>query len=562
MQAMEILKCCGYWHIQVFMKEFLREYASAPFARHHHEIFDCIERGERGVQRNIVAPRGSGKSALMTIVYPLHRVCYRSYDELMGFVPDTFILILSKSYEMAASRILSIKAELEVNETLRAGFGDLVGSESWGIKRLVTSNGVRVTPLGRGGQIRGSLERNVRPSLIIADDLDDPETVENPDVRMKDQRWFDTDLLRAGALDGTTNFINIDTVKHEEATANLLRTRSGWRTLFYQAIEHPADLWHPTHEALWKKWEKLYTDMSVADEIRVAQANAFFDEHETEMMSGIKHLWEPVINYKKVREEVCDVGYWAVLRELQNSCRDPSKSIFDMDNAIRFEVTHDGLFRSDDRLVTWNQIAGGSVFLDWAGGKDSVDNAFAAAVCVLWEPMPGRRDDVSTLSGCHAYVFTEWMDRVKLTLQIDAALDLLEDVMAKLAVHGNTDMRWRFAIEDFVRDDTGAIKDYIRLTFKEAKARRGTDISLEFHKRFTNKIERIAALEPAVTHGWLAFNQKLSPDYLKQMSLFPTADFVDAPDATEGACQLRVTEFPSVRARQRERRPREIRVRL
>lgn len=553
---MEILKACGYWHPHVFMKEFLPEYASAPFARHHHEIFGCIERGERGVQRNIVAPRGSGKSALMTIVYPLHRICYRSYDELMGFVPDTFILILSKSHEMAVSRILSIKAELEVNETLRAGFGDLVGTESWGIKRLVTANGVRVTPLGRGGQIRGSLERNVRPSLIISDDLDDPETVENPDVRIKDQRWFDTDLIRAGSLEGTTNFINIDTIKHEEATASLLRHRTGWRTLFYQAIEHPADLWHPTHENLWKEWSNLFTDMTVSDEARVAQANAFFDEHETEMMSEVRHLWEPVINYKQVREEVCDVGYWAVLRELQNSCRDPSKAIFDMDNAVRFDVTEEGLLRSDDRLVAWNQIAGGSVFLDWASGKDSVDNAFAAAVCVLWEPMPGRRDNVSTLSGCHAYVLTEWMDRVKLTVQIDRALDLLEDAQAQLAVHHNVDMKWRFSIEDFVRDDTGAIKESARWAFHEAKERRGTDVGMEFTKRYTDKILRISALEPAVSHGWLAFNNKLSPEYLKQMSLFPTADFMDAPDATEGACQLRVVEYPSEQARRRERQPR------
>ena len=559
---MEILKACGYWNIHVFMKEFLGDYASKPFARHHHEIFNCVARGERGVQRNIVAPRGSGKSALMTIVYPLHRVCYKEYDEIMGFVPDTFILILSKSYEMAISRILAIKAELEVNETLRAGFGNLVGDASWGIRRLVTANGVRITPLGRGGQIRGSLERNVRPSLIISDDLDDPETVENPDVRIKDQKWFDTDLIRAGSLDGTTNFINIDTIKHEEATASLLMNRSGWRTLFYRAIEEPADLWHPTHENLWKQWADHFTDMTVTDEERVVQADAFFEEHREEMMSGVKHLWEPVIDYKKVREEVCDVGYWAVLRELQNSCRDPSKAIFDMEGAVRFEVTDDGLFRSDGRLVKWNQISGGSVFLDWSSGKDAQDNAFAAAVCVLWEPMPGRTRNSSTLSGAHAYVLSEWMDRVKLTVQIDRAMDLLVDAQNRLASYHNTDMKWRFSIEDFIRDDTGAIKESARWAFMEARKQRELDIKLEFTKRFTDKVLRIGALEPAVSHGWLAFNEKLSPDYLKQMSLFPTADFMDAPDATEGACQLRVGEYPSVRDARRARQPKEHLVRL
>ena len=47
------------------------------------------------------------------------------------------------------------------------------------------------------------LYKNYRPTLIISDDLDDPEKLLNPEVRKKDQDWFDTDFLRAGALDGS-----------------------------------------------------------------------------------------------------------------------------------------------------------------------------------------------------------------------------------------------------------------------------------------------------------------------------------------------------------------------
>ena len=543
------------------MKEFLGHYVTAGFARHHHEILSCLERGERGRRINILSPRGSAKSTLMAVVYPLHRICYREFDEMMGFEPDRFILILSKSYQMAASRVQSIKQELEANEILRATFGNMVG-EPWGEKRMLANN-VMLMPIGRGGQVRGSLFRNFRPSLIISDDLDDPETVENPDVRLKDQRWFDTDLLRAGALDGSTNFINIDTVKHEEATANILKDRAGWETLFYQAIEHPADLWHPSAEPFWKTWEGLYTDMTKIDVERKKQSEAFFQDNKKEMLAGVKCLWEEVIDYKTVREEMCDVGYWAVLRELQNSTRDPSRAIFDMDNAVRFSVIDAGLQRTDGRLVPWKNLAGGSVFLDWAGGKDNQDNAFAAAVGIFWEPMPGRRENASTLSGCHAYVFATWMDRVKLSLQVEAVLDILERGQSELASRGVTDLRWRLSIEDFVSDYTGAIKEYTQHAFGEARERRGTDVPLEFLRRFTNKVERIAALEPAITHGWLCFDERLSGDYIKQMALFPTADFMDGPDATEGACQLRITEYETVRAEKRERYKRQdVRVRL
>ena len=76
--------------------------------------------------------------------------------------------------------------------------------------------------------------------------------------------------------------------------------------------------------------------------------------------------------------------------------------------------------------------------------------------------------------------------------------------------------------------------------------RKGT-IPLEFLTRYHNKIERIAALEPAISHGWLAFREGLPGEFVKQMSQFPTADFIDGPDALEGACQLRVSQHEKVR---------------
>lgn len=532
-----------------------------PFEQYHQEIFSCIAHGERGVKVNIVAPRGSAKSACMAYMYPLYCLFYKDWIEAEGYTAENYIVIISKSEKMAIQRTRALMDKIQ-RDPLFSWLKPTGRAALWGAKGFRTSHGVTVAPCGRQGQIRGSLEGgNQRPTLIISDDLDDPETVENPDVRFKDQKWFDTDLLRAGTLDRkTTNFINVDTIKHEESVASILRNRTGWRNLFYRAIQHPQDLWHPTAEHLWKQWTTLYTDMSVNDTRRTQQADAFFKENETEMMEGVQHLWHDMITYKDVREEVADMGYLPVLRELQNSCYDPSSAIFDMDGAVRFTVQQNGLMRSDDRLVEWNQLAGGSVFLDWAGGKDSVDNCFAAAVCVLWEPMPGRKDNVSTLAGCHAYVLSVWMDKVKLSLQIENAITLLEDAQATL--HQTYDIKWRLGIENFVKDTTGALQEYVNVTYQEAKQRRNTIQNLEFVPRYTNKIERIAALEPAITHGWLAFNQKLPPDYIKQMSLFPTADFVDGPDATEGACQLRVTEFKNVITKQREQKQKRIEAQL
>ena len=286
--------------------------------------------------------------------------------------------------------------------------------------------------------------------------------------------------------------------------------------------------------------------MSVPDHERQANANKFYKDNKGAMHGKeIIELWPDMINYLDVRKEICDVGYWAVLRELQNETRDPSKAIFDMDNAITFKITDKGFLRSDDRLVAWNEIAGASLLLDWAGGKDSVNNCFAAVACVVWVPMEGgRRVNPDSLAGTQGYVYSVWLDRVKLSLQIERAFDILEDVKSGLLKCDKP--RYRFGIEDFI-DKTGAIKEYVQMTFAAAKERRKATIPLEFLTRFHNKIERIAALEPAISHGWLAFREGLPGEFVKQMSQFPTADFIDGPDALEGACQLRVSQHEKVR---------------
>jgi len=47
-----------------------------------------------------------------------------------------------------------------------------------------------------------------------------------------------------------------------------------------------------------------------------------------------------------------------------------------------------------------------------------------------------------------------------------------------------------------------------------------------------NKIERITAIEPKVTHGWVLFNRSLSQEFIGQLLNFP-GQHDDGPDALE-----------------------------
>lgn len=540
----------SFAHVGVFAKFFMTEYITSRFGKHHDPLFRAIERGEVGKQVNVLAPRGSAKSTCMAVIYPLHCVFFKWAYEKLGMKPYNFIIIVSKSFTMAKSRIADIKRKIEMD----TWFQQFKGESTWGEQQLLTDNNIMLVPKSRGGQIRGSLFGAERPDLIISDDLDDPETVRNPDVREKDQLWFDSDFIRAGRPDGKTNFINIDTVKHAESTANLLRQRSGWDTKFFQAIEHPADLWHPTAERLWREWEKLYTNMDVEETERHAQAEAFYAENEGAMTADVEELWPEVITYLAVRKEICDVGYYPVLRELQNSTHDPSQALFDMTSAMRFEKTKEGFLRADKRLIRWEEMAGATVFLDWAGGKDIADNAFAAVVSVIWVPLPGSRQDKtdSLMDGVHGYVFSAELKRAGATEQMAMCFDAIQQIRREIP---KPDLRLRLGVEGFVQDTWQAQKQVIERDYRaQREARNVRDYpTLEFLTRQRNKFDRIDALQPIIRNGWLSFAKGLPGEFMKQMSLYPTGDFVDGPDALQGACELRVSRFESERRERRER---------
>lgn len=539
----------SFAHVGVFAQYFCPEYITHSFGKHHDPLFQALPRGVTGKHVNVLAPRGAAKSTIMAVIYPLHCLFFKWAYEKLDMNPYNFIVIVSKSHTMAKSRVQDIKRKIENDRW----FNHLQGEFTWGEERLITSNDTLIVPKGRGGQIRGSLFGAARPDLIISDDLDDPETVNNPNVREKDQTWFDTDFMRAGRPDGRTNFVNIDTVKHPESTANLLRDRSGWNTLFFQAIEHPADLWHPTAEPLWQDWEKLYTDMSLESDERHAKSDAFFEQNRERMMSGVVHLWEDVISYHQVRKDICDEGYFPVLRELQNSTHDPSQALFDMENAVRFDLNNEGFLRSDNRQVAWREISGVTIFLDWAGGKDIADNCFAATVAVAWVPLPGARSDQtnSIMDGVHGYVIDAHLERAGSIEQVRSIFDMIERTRAAIP---KRDIRIRVGVEGFVQDTWNAQKSVIERDF--AKVREERQIrdcpSLEWLTRLRNKFDRIDALQPLIRNRWLSFRRTLPNEFYKQMSLYPTGDFLDAPDALEGACQLRVSKFESERRERRE----------
>lgn len=105
-------------------------------------------------------------------------------------------LIVGESADRAQARLHAIRMELENNALINQIFGNLVGYP-WGADQLVTSTGLTIQALGRGQSLRGIKFGDVRPDLLLADDIEGRPDMVSPEARRKVRDWFDFDLLPA-----------------------------------------------------------------------------------------------------------------------------------------------------------------------------------------------------------------------------------------------------------------------------------------------------------------------------------------------------------------------------
>ena len=531
----------GYVRPNFFVDYYIKDisYRMLELKDFHIQILSAVKPGEYGLQVNVQAPRGTGKTTLVNRLIPLWRICYKDFDLVMDRQPEEFILIVGRNERMARQRITEIRYVLEHNPRIRRDFGDLVGAP-WTKTETDTRNGIGLRPLGRGASPRGALLGDVRPTLKLCDDIEDPKRCLNPDLRGEDRDWFMTDFMYAGDLgSGHSNTMIVDTVKHPESLSEHLRTVPGWQTLRYQAVRYPKDIYHPTAERLWKEWERIYSDTTLDDAEREARADTFFQSRKSDMNANVQMLWEEKLPYVRVRKEMVERGYHSVMRELQNDARDPGMALFKMDQAVTFSVADEGFRRSDGRVVPWHDIGGFTTYLDTMGGRDALANSYACAVIVVWEPLPGGGSmNPDSLSGVNGYILLAWLDRVALTQQMEHAILLAQRTQTILAP--------AYPKSNFVceqrPDKDGTIKMATDHAFRTMKERYRFQNRIMYHKQHQNKEDRIETLEPAIANGWLAFNERdLPPEFWTQFRQFPSADHNDAPDAVQGACRARIT---------------------
>lgn len=254
----------GAIDMEFFGRAYFPHYFSRPSPEFHKELDAIWQQGVlkgqypitpvkikeisrmNGTKRVAAAPRGHAKSTTLTFKGTMHAIVY-------GY--KHYPIIISDSSEQAEGFLDNIRVEFEENEFLKEDFGDLTG-KVWRSNVLITSTNIKVEAIGSGKKIRGRKHRNWRPDLIVLDDIENDENVRTPEQRSKLENWFLKAVSKAG--DDYTDIVYIGTLLHYDSLLAKTLKNPG-----YKAIKYKAVISFSKADDLWKKWEDIYTDLSM-----------------------------------------------------------------------------------------------------------------------------------------------------------------------------------------------------------------------------------------------------------------------------------------------------------
>lgn len=219
-------------------KTFFPDRFTLPFAENiHGKIFDLIDGPDQQVA--IAAPRGWGKTSLVALALITRYILFR----LSGF-----IVYINKSHDAASLQTENLRRELVTNRVIKAFFGDFkqrdIKNEEFEevfSKKAWVAYDTLVWPRGAGQQVRGVLFKNDRPGLIVIDDLEDPERIENEEIRKGWYQWLYADVIksvpRIGPNAKTWKIVYIDTLKHEDSVLQKLLDSPDWKSARLEACD-------------------------------------------------------------------------------------------------------------------------------------------------------------------------------------------------------------------------------------------------------------------------------------------------------------------------------------
>ena len=264
----------------------------------HREIFDVVV--DDGLKRVLIAaPRGSAKSTLMTFLLPVWKVALKKSNE------ELFITIISESQAQSVNFLSRIRFHFEHSIEFRKIFGDFGPNtaKKWSSTDVVFKNGARIVAVGTGQRVRGFIEGDTRPNLIIVDDYESEMNANTKEMRAKNRKWITEAVIPSLSDEG--RIIMIGTVISEDCFLYWARKSSAWKVLWYCIIKEDGT-------SLWPEKFPMSRISQIKEEFAsVGNLNGFYQEYMNEAQSPDEAPFKPEFihlhhyDYKVVNGVAC-----------------------------------------------------------------------------------------------------------------------------------------------------------------------------------------------------------------------------------------------------------------
>ena len=227
----------------------------------------------------VCAFRGSGKSTIMSLIYPMWAI--------LGKQQKKYVIISSLTQEQSHLLLSNVRQEFERNKLLINDyklFNIQEVTDEWRKSSLIIpSYDARIMASSFGASTRGFRNAQYRPDLIVIDDPEDVDSVKTEEGRDKTFAWFSQEIMPAGDTNTKVvvsgNMLDIDSLimrlKKESKTNPLITFR---RYPFFQP------------DGITPLWKEKFPTEALVQELRakVISDVAWLQEYEL----------TPVINTK------------------------------------------------------------------------------------------------------------------------------------------------------------------------------------------------------------------------------------------------------------------------
>ena len=271
--------------------------ATPPF---HHEIYSALRNREKR-RVLIAAPRGTAKSTVTSLLLPMHRIAFKGDDE------EEFIVIISESQAQSINFLSRIKYHLTHSDQFKQLFGDMGPNTArrWTATDVVTANGVRIVAVGTGQRVRGFIEGDTRPTLIIVDDFESELNAFTLEARAKNRKWMPEAVIPSLSDEG--RIVMIGTVISEDCFLCWAKESSAWNTLWYSIIDDNG-------EPIWPERFPHKRITEIKEEYSsVGNINGFYQEYMNIAQSPDEAPFQPdwiklhQYDFKRINGQPCMV---------------------------------------------------------------------------------------------------------------------------------------------------------------------------------------------------------------------------------------------------------------